>query len=112
MAAERNLQIDQGASFTFKVYYAVDDIPVDFTGWDGRMFLKANFQDTSPALALTTDNGGLVWQDGAILVTMTPAQTADLANQYYYDLVMTNEAGTEAYRIIYGRAVISPEVSR
>lgn len=108
---ERNLSIFQGDNFPFKVSYIVDGTPVDFTGWTGTMLLKKNFQDVTAALTLTTANGGIVWQDGELLITMTPTQTALLSQRYYYALTMTNPGGTERITPIFGQAIITPSAN-
>jgi hypothetical protein len=107
---ERNLLIYQGDNFPFKVYYSVDGTPVDFTGWTGVMKLKKNFQDVTAALTLTTGNG-ITWQDGAILISMTPSQTLALSQVYYYDLVMTSPDASERITPIFGQAIIRQSVS-
>lgn len=107
---ERNLLIYQGDNFPFKVYYSVDGTPTDFTGWTGVMKLKKNFQDADAALTLTTGSG-ITWQDGAILISMTPAQTLALSQVYYYDLVMTSPDASERITPIFGQAIIRQSVS-
>jgi len=60
---------------------------------------KKRSDDDIPLLSLTTGNGGIVFTDRSVLLTITAIGTAALAfDQGVYDLELSNEADGELYQ--------------
>jgi hypothetical protein len=115
-AGNKNLTIDQGADFfiTF-VYKDSAGVPINLTGFTANMQLRANYDSALAALSLSTNpSGGITITPtlGQISVRATAAQTGAVpALDYVYDLEITSSGGIVT-RLIQGRAVVTPQVTR
>jgi hypothetical protein len=53
-AGKYNFTIEQGTTIDFEIQYKDSkNIPVDLTGYSGKMMIRSNFADTSPTTYLT-----------------------------------------------------------
>ena len=53
-AGKYNFTIEQGATIDFEIQYKdSNNVPVDLTGYSGRMMIRSNFADNSPSTYLT-----------------------------------------------------------
>ncbi|MFI9244161.1 hypothetical protein ACIGXF_16585 [Streptomyces sp. NPDC053086] len=108
MSAGRwDLRIEQGA--TFMQTYTITD-PADFTwdGWSARAQIRSAPADDGDLLLDLTPY--LTVLGNAVRLAIPAAQTETLTRNGVWDLEMVN--GTTVVRILQGRAVISPEVTR
>lgn len=125
-AARRNLRCEQGADFDPVITWrtasseGASGTPVDLTGWDARMQVRATISSDDVILELTKDNGKITLggPDGTIALLLSGAETAEipLTNpdkeaKYYYDLELVSPTGA-IKRLIRGRFKVSPEVTR
>lgn len=95
--------LEQGTTVNFEIQYKdADNIPVDLTGYSGRMQLKSNYADNNPTIYLTlsssleTDGTGLNFSgsngttplsSGSIGVYIASCTSSLLTfNTAYYDL--------------------------
>lgn len=69
-----DLVITQGQKFTFATYMQIDGAIVPLTGLKARFSILYKDADT-PALVLTTENGGIIFTENKIKVTAKTAQT-------------------------------------
>lgn len=121
------------ARHTFSVYQGqtweetltvenADGSPMDLTGFEARMQIRADLSDTDVILELDGDNGRLEITDaanGEITLTVSAADTAglDLAfdtQTWVYDLEVYRADPPPEYvqRILEGAVIAYPEVTR
>lgn len=125
MAARFDLEVDAGATFTFTLTWYTDaarSAVVNLTGYSARMDVRAA-GDVSPAPAGTplvqlTSGSGITLGGalGTVVVTLTAAQTGaleptDELAPHVYDLELVAPGGAVT-RLVEGRVVVSPEVTR
>lgn len=112
MAANYDITIEQGATFTFTLTVT----GVNLTGFTARMQGRTSHAATSTAFSLTSSPAaGLVVTAGTnstIAVTITATQTALLTapQEGVYDLEYLD--GTTVVRILEGTYRVTPEVTR
>ena len=107
-----NLTCPQGSTFSKSLTYKLDDDPVDLTGYDARLQVREFFYSPDPVLSLTNTSGiTLGASAGTISVLIDAATTASLIpGDYVYDLELV--AGGTVTRLIEGKFVVTPEVTR
>lgn len=110
------LIITQGETFnkgfTWKV--GVPAAPVDLTGCQARMHVRAKITDATPIIELTTANGRieLGGATGTITLKLSAAETAALSFvAAVYDLELVFTDGT-VRRLAEGSVSLKPEVTR
>jgi hypothetical protein len=114
-AGSLNLTIEQGATFN-PVFTWKDQsgIPIDLSGYSGRMHVRAELEDVATLLEVTTANGYMILGGSAGTVTLdvpasiTAALDFDVA---VYDLELESGTG-EVTRLLKGTVLLSPEVTR
>lgn len=126
MADDQQLDIDQGAYWAQQLYWTDEnDDPVVLTGYTARMQIRKRVTSTEDLLELTTTNGRITLHTGVlpggtspynILLSISAADTASLPatpqdHRWYYDLELV-PAGGQVVRLMQGRVVVSPEVTR
>ena len=113
-AGTLNFTIEQGATFNLLLTWEIDTVPVNLTGYTGRLAARVDVEDTEVILSLTTSNGGITLggSAGTISLDQTATQTALLpAGTYVYDLELVSTNSTVT-RLVQGELLISPEVTR
>ena len=119
MAGRYDLIIEQGASFRREIWWRDEDGDIiDVSSYTARMHVRADVDDVSPQVTLTTENSRITLSAGAagaynILLTMTPSTTAALTDwgRGVYDLELVSGGGTVT-RVLEGYAVLSKEATR
>jgi hypothetical protein len=122
MAAEHDFECDQGAYWTKLITWFDEGgtNPVDITDYTARMQVRHTIESTVVLVEITSDPGEgitLGGVDGTILLEMTAAQTASLpaprgGARHYYDLELVPPVTGRVRRLLQGRFVVSPEVTR
>jgi hypothetical protein len=113
-AGKADLRIEQGAT----LLYTIDVVGLDLAGVSGDMQVRSRPGAVHVLLELSTANGGMViMPTGAatatILLTATAEQMAGVAGGVgSYDLELTFAASLEVVRLLYGKIMFSPEVTR
>jgi len=108
MATNKNITIDQRASFTdYAQYLDISKTPLSLVGYDVKAQLRksyysANVVSFTAALA----NGA----NGNVSISLTASQTANLDGRYVYDIT-ANTANT-TIRIQEGIVTVNPGVTR
>jgi hypothetical protein len=108
-----NMICPQGATFTKRLTWTIDDIPVDLTGYTARMQAKISHSSKcQPIFNITTENGGIsVDDEGNIDLLIDADDTSDfIAKEYLYDLELIN--ASQVYRIVEGKFIVTPEVTK
>ena len=115
MQAPGKLDLDlyQGATFSYVLTWKVEDVAVNLTSYTGRLQARTTPDATATALSLTTGSGiTLGGSAGTITLTRTAAQTAALTpGRYVYDLELES-AGGVVTRLVEGELTIHAEVTR
>ncbi|MFH9574205.1 hypothetical protein ACH4MG_27155 [Streptomyces sp. NPDC017454] len=106
-AGDWDLYIEQGA--TFVQTYTVDDDP-DFTwdGWTARSQIRSTATETGELLLDLTDY--LTVTGNTIRLAIPAAVTETLTRNGRWDLEVVN--GSTVVRLLNGKAIVSPEVTR
>jgi hypothetical protein len=118
--------IEQGATTDFEVQYSdANDLPLDLTGYSGKMQIKSDFSDNNPTTYLTlssslaADGTGLNFYgsrsskpltSGSIGIFISPEYTKTLTfDTAKYDLLITS--GSISHRIIEGNIKLTKRVT-
>lgn len=102
----------QGATFRRSWRWTRDGVPVDLTGWQGRMQVRRTFAAPDTMLSLTTENGGvLLGSDGTVALYASDAQTSAVPASGRYDIELVDPDG-DVVRWRMGRMSLSLEVTR
>lgn len=119
MAAQKNIRIDLGATFTMTVLYKdAAGIPIDITGFLARMEVQKNY-GSSPVFSLSESSGlSIDGTNGRIDVSISAAATGQVQTDLsitkettmIYDLIIVDLSGSTK-RILSGRAVLAPGVT-
>lgn len=105
---------EQGATFSRQVLWKDSlGVPINLTGFTGRMQLRKSYNSLTYIISLTTENGGITLGGvlGTIDILMTASQTAAItAGNYLYDLELVN--GSTVYRLLSGSIEVTAEVTK
>lgn len=107
-----NMICPQGATFTKRLTWTIADVPVDLTGYTGRMQARVSYgSKCDPIFTLTTENGGIsVDDEGNIDLFIESDDTENFVpKEYLYDLELTSSS--ERYRLVEGKFIVTPEVT-
>lgn len=107
-----NMICPQGATFSKRITWKVEDVPVNLTTYTARMQARTTYNSATKVVDLTTENGGIALDSqGNIDISIAATATAALtAKEYVYDLELIN--GTEVSRLIEGKFIVTPEVTK
>lgn len=108
-----NMICPQGATFSKRLTWTIDDVPVDLTGYTARMQARIDYKNTcDPIFDITTENGGITLDDeGNIDLIIDSDQTETfVARDYVYDLELNS--GSQVYRVVEGKFIVTPEVTQ
>jgi hypothetical protein len=112
-AAIHNVIIDQGADWRIDVIYKDSDgNPIPLTNYTAQLQLRTSYEASSASLNLTSSSGITITANaGKLAIHATATQTGALvAGDYVYDLEI-NSSGFIT-RLIQGRAIVRPQVTR
>lgn len=108
-----NIICPQGATFVKQLTYTIDDVPVNLTGYTARMQVRESHSSAVIIVELTTENGriSLGGSAGTVNLLIDAITTAGIDDkEYVYDLELIS--GGNVYRIIEGKFIVTPEVTR
>lgn len=108
-----NIVCPQGSTFAKELTYTIDDEPVNLFGYAAKMQVREKHSSQVAKLTLSTENGGISLgeEDGTINLYVEDEVTALLpAKEYVYDLELISSG--EVYRLIEGKFIVTPEVTR
>lgn len=108
MATNKNITIDQGASFiAYAQYLDILKAPISLVGYDIKAKLKKSYYSANSVLFTTVLENGA---NGNVSISLTASQTANLDGRYVYDIT-ANTANT-TIRIQEGIVTVNPGVTR
>lgn len=115
MAAQLDLEIEAGATFTLDLDVATEaGAVIDLTGYTARMMIKRSTAETAALLELTTANGriAITTATGLVTLVLTAIETAELTTwtRGVYDLELVS-AGGVVTRLAEGAVTILAEVT-
>jgi hypothetical protein len=109
-----NIICPQGTTFNQQLIYSLNNVPINLTGFSARMQIREKHTTPHTQLNLTSSNGGLTLgeEDGTIIINVSATQTAAIhAKEYVYDLELVSSSNLVT-RIIEGKFIVTPEVTR
>jgi hypothetical protein len=114
LAGVYKIVCDQGA--TFERLLTIEESsgdPMNLTGYTARMQVRPEIESGDVLVELTTANGRLVLGGaaGTIAMSLSPATTATIDSDGFYDLEIISAAGA-VHRVLRGRFVVNLEVTR
>lgn len=112
-----NTTIEKGATFSLSITYKdASGNAVDLTGWTVRMQVRETPADSSPILTSEGGSPTIVMtknSSGVITVTISATTTSTIeVPTAYYDIEAQETATGLVRRVLRGRIVVSPEVTR
>lgn len=108
-----NMICPQGATLAKQLTYSINDVPVDLFGYTARMQVREKYTSTTAKITLTTENGGIILggEEGTINLYISATETSTIvAKDYVYDIELVS--GSSVYRLIEGKFIVTPEVTR
>jgi len=108
-----NMVCPQGATFSKQLKYSIDGNPVDLTTFTARLQVREKHTSKSVIVNLNTENGGIQLGDkeGTINLYISNEDTANIvAKEYVYDIELASSS--EVYRLLEGKFIVTPEVTR
>lgn len=108
-----NFTCPQGATFSRTLTYKINDTPVNLSGYTARMQVREFHYSDDYILNLTSSSGiTLGGAAGTIALLISASDTASLVpGNYVYDIEIISVGGTVT-RLIEGKFIVSPEVTR
>lgn len=109
-----NITCPQGSTFVKQIIYTIDDVPVNLAGFTARMQVRESYSSENFTIELTTENGGITLGGalGTIDVFISDLTTQTLKpREYVYDLELVS-SGSQVSRLIEGKFLVTPEVTR
>ncbi len=112
MPGKYNMICSQGATFSKRLTWTIDGNPVDLTGYTAEMQAREKYTSTNAIFTLSTSDGSITLDDeGNIDILINADDTESIVpKDYVYDLELNS--GAEIYRIIEGKFIVTPEVTR
>lgn len=109
-----NMVCPQGSTFNQELTYSINSINVNLTGYTARMQVREKHTSSSTVLSLTTENGGITLggSAGTISINASSSTTSELKpKEYVYDIELVSTS-LIVTRLIEGKFIVSPEVTR
>jgi hypothetical protein len=108
-----NFTCKQGSTFSRRLVYKINRVVVNLDGFTARMQIRESHTSPNTIASLTVGNGiAIDAQHGQITITLTAGQTTTLiAGTYVYDIEIESANGV-IDRILEGKFIVTPEVTR
>lgn len=117
MSTELNITIDQGSTWIKSITWQNSEgTAYDLSTWEARMMIRKHYADNDRGLPLVslTDADGITLgaTNENIVITIEDAVTETIpAATYYYDLELISPS-QEVTKLLRGKAIVLPEVTR
>jgi hypothetical protein len=108
-----NMICPQGTTFSKQLTFTIDSVPVDLTTYSARMQVREKYTSKTAIVTITTENGGisLGGEEGTIDLYVSDSNTSSIVpKNYVYDLELISSSNV--YRLIEGKFIVTPEVTR
>ena len=117
MSTELNITIDQGSTWIKSITWQNSEgTAYDLSTWEARMMNRKHYADNDrglPLVSLTDADGitlGATTENIVITIEDTVTETIPAAT-YYYDLELISPS-QEVTKLLRGKAIVLPEVTR
>jgi len=113
IAGTYNMNARQGSTFTETLTVRVGANPLNITGYQARMMVRATPSSSTVVLNLTTENGkiAIVGATGTITLTLSATEMDAVAPRTYrYDLELVT--GDTVIPLLEGAFIVKPQVTR
>lgn len=109
MSGKYNITAEQGATFKLNFTVTTDGTPWNLTSYTGAMQVRQSYADTTILINVTDIT---MTNQGKVSVVVDAATMATVpSGRWVYDLEITSSGG-EVTRLLEGKFVVSPEVTR
>lgn len=108
-----NIVCPQGSTLSQQFTYSIDGEPVDLTTYTAKMQVREKYTSKTSVIDLTTENGGITLggEEGTIDIYVASGVTElTISKEYVYDLELVS--GSTVTRLIEGKFIVTPEVTR
>ena len=95
-----NLEIKRSTynAIAFDVYENDEITPFDMTAYSGaRLSVRANGNETSPAIEISTDDSEITLLDGSVLLEFPANKTGVSPRPYNYDFYVTDNGNESVF---------------
>lgn len=108
-----NITCPQGATFDRTFTVSIGGTALNLSGYTAAMQVRETYDSTTPLISLTNGSGiTLGGTAGTIAVVIASTATEAISDGFYsYDLEITSSGGVRD-RILQGKFVVTPEVTR
>lgn len=109
-----NIVCPQGSTLSEQLTYSINSVNVDLSGYTARMQVRERHTSTETILTLTTENGGISLGGAAGTISLSASATATAglsSKEYVYDLEIISPSSIVT-RLIEGKFIVTPEVTR
>jgi len=108
-----NIKCPQGATFDKTFTVSISGVPMNLTGYTAAMQVRETYDSTATLLSLSNGAGiTLGGTAGTILVSIASTATAAIVEGFYsYDLEIISGGGVTD-RLLQGKFVVTPQVTR
>jgi hypothetical protein len=114
-SAKYNMICPQGSTFVKELTWKIEDTPVNLSGYSARMQVREKYSTPYTTIDLNSEEDGgisLGEESGTILIYINSEITeSTFAKEYVYDLKIIDPSG-DVFRIIEGKFIVTPEVTR
>lgn len=103
----------QGTTFSKQLTYTIDSLPVDLTTYAARMQVRERHTSKQSLISLNTENDGIILggEEGTVDVYISAELTSSFVpKEYVYDLELLS--ANNVYRLIEGKFIVTPEVTK
>jgi hypothetical protein len=103
----------QGSTFTRRLIYKINNEVINLTGYTARMQIRENHSSPTYIIELTVGSGiTITGATGQVSITITAGATATIpSGTYVYDIELV-APNTTVQRLLEGKFVVTPEVTR
>ena len=107
-----NMICPQGATFSKRLTWTIGDDPVNLSGYTARMQAREKYSSANPIFTLSTSDGSISLDNQGNIDILIDADSTEsiFPKEYVYDLEL--DSGSEVYRLVEGKFIVTPEVTR
>jgi hypothetical protein len=108
-----NIECPQGVTFDKTFTISISGVPMNLTGYTAAMQVRETYDSSSTLLSLTNGSGiTLGGTAGTIALLVASTATAAIAEGFYsYDLEIVSGGGVTD-RLLQGKFVVTPQVTK
>jgi hypothetical protein len=108
-----NMVCPQGSTFSKRLTWTIEEVPVDLSTYTARMQARVSYDNKcDPIFTIDTENGGITLDDEGNIDLLISAEETEsfVAREYVYDIELISTSIVT--RLIEGKFIVTPEVTR